>query len=59
MDDVWCGFVDSHVGSVCVLGVFFVWVLLVSNQNGHFSCMLGSGGVKMCAMLLWAWMMRF
>ena len=29
MDDVWCGFVDSHVGSVCVLGVFFVWVLLV------------------------------
>ena len=29
MDDVWCGFVDSHVGSVCVLGVFFVWDLLV------------------------------
>ena len=29
MDDVWCGFVDGHMGSVCVLGVFFVWVLLV------------------------------
>ena len=32
---------------------------LESNHKGHLRCLLGSGGVKMCAMLLWAWMMRF
>ena len=32
---------------------------LESNHKGHLRCLLGSGGVKMCEMLLWDWMMRF
>ena len=29
-----------------------------ANQKGHLRCLLGSGGVDMCVMLLWDCMMR-
>ena len=36
----------------------FIWVVLRSSQNGHLRCLWGLGGVNMCAILLWACMIR-
>lgn len=47
---LWEDWARSNLTLICCL--------LESNQKGHFRCMLGSGGVNMCTMLLWDWMMR-
>ena len=38
--------------------LMFIWVVLRSSQNGHLRCLWGLGGVNMCAILLWACMIR-